>query len=315
MWLYAIANAIESCINGTSSVRTFDDSKLRTSSGALDDHALPARRGHKPLGLGFPLPPIPSTPGNRRSMPPLGHSQTDLHLRERLREGERDKERRTRKTSFKNVLKSSGEKWLNRHSTSTTFDIPRPPPPPQLAPVSGSVAATPRPEVITRASLSSNSGRTTPPPQSQSQSQSQISGQSTASPSRSVKESWDGYDSSHDTTIEARVYEMAGLGLGLGTGESPVSSPLQSRRVQSEGVNKHLQPDVGGGEMSRSKSADVDSKKEKGPEMTMKTLRELADKVGNNICADCKRPTKASQWATLSTSPSILLEEHLVTSA
>jgi hypothetical protein len=255
MWLYAIANAIESCINGTSSVRTFDTSKLRTASGALDDHALPARR-QKPLGLGFPLPmpPIPSTPGNRRSMPPLSQPG----------EKDRDREKRTRKTSFKNVLKSSGEKWLNRNSNS--FDLPRPMP----------IATT----------SAQASGRVTPPPPA-------LTMISSASPTRSVKESWDGYDDSHDTAIEKRVYEMAGLGLG----DSPISSPSQQRRVQSEGVHKHAD----GEEMARSRSADVNLVRQQ-EELSMRTLRELADAPGNNRCADCKRPTKASQWATLSTS-------------
>lgn len=256
MWLYAIANAIESCINGTSSVRAFDASKLRTASGALDDHALPARR-QKPLGLGFPLPTmpsIPSTPGNRRSMPPLGssgHQPSDK---------EREREKRTRKTSFKNVLKSSGEKWLNRNSTS--FDLPRPTP-------------------------SAPSGRITPPPPT-------LSMISSASPTRSVKVSWEGYDASHDTAIEKRVYEMAGLGLG----HSPISSPSQQRRVQSEGVHKHAE----GQEMARSKSAEVNLEvtRRREKELSMRTLRELADSPGNNRCADCNRPTKTSQWATLS---------------
>lgn len=265
MWLYAIANAIESCINGTSSVRTFDASKLRTASGALDDHALPARR-HKPLGLGFPLPipPIPATPGNRRSMPPLSQPS------------DKEREKRTRKASFKNVLKSSGEKWLNRNSTS--FDLPRP------TPVAASASA-PAP------------GRVTPPPPT-------LSMISSASPTRSIKESWEGYDDSHDTAIEKKVYEMAGLGLG----DSPISSPSQQRRVQSEGVHKHAEGEA----MARTRSADVNlepadrrqhqHQHQPKEEMSMRTLRELADAPGNNRCADCKRPTKASQWATLSES-------------
>jgi hypothetical protein len=297
MWLCAIANAIESCINGTSTVRTFDTSKLRTSSGALDDHALPAAR-HKPLGLGFPLPPIPQTPGNRRSMPPLSRNGSGSAYFMRDREGEREK--RARKTSFKNVLKQSGEKWTsvmngvtNRNSAS--FDLPRP----------GSMVYTngngngdmgppesPLPPIVIPKDVNSvndnhvQTGRTTPPPNAGSG----IS-MSTSPSSRSVRESWDGYDDSHDTAIEQRVFAMAGLGLG----DSPRSSSL-ARRVQSDTGAKHLEA---GSEMSRSRSADV-PRKEKEPEMTMKLLRELADSPHNARCADCKKLTKASQWATLS---------------
>lgn len=262
MWLYAIANAIESCINGTSTVRTFDDSKLRTASGALDDHALPASRS-RPFGLGLPMPSsVPATPGNRRSMPPLS-------------------EKRTRKTSFKNVLKQSGEKWLNRHSTS--FDL--------------HLAAKPVPSA-------SASDRVTPPPPT---GHAQPTAATAASPSRSVKESWDGYDDSHDTAIEQRVYEMAGLGLG----DSPsTATSAAQRRVQSEGVSRHLSVDPStdtDAGMTRSRSAEQHQRQPpREPEMSMKLLRELADRPGNNRCADCKRPTKASQWATLSICTSLL---------
>jgi hypothetical protein len=279
MWLYAIANAIESCINGTSSVRTFDATRLRTSS-ALDDHAVPLHT--KNLGLGFP---IPATPGNRRSMPPLGR-HTSFN-------GNGDRERRIRKTSFKNVLKQGGEKWqsvvngvTNRNSSS--FDIPRPMPA-NLNRNSGigheeegqGVAIIPGPGA---------GGRITPTPPNSTTPGSGI----TASPSsKSVLETWGhGGDSTEDTVIEKRVLEMAGLGLG----SSPRSASL-ARRVQSEGV-RHLEINNShaGSEMSRSRSAET------MPEMTMKVLRELADNPSNSRCADCKKPTKASQWATLSKS-------------
>ena len=284
MWLYAIANAIESCINGTSSVRIFDASRLRTQSGALDDYALPARQSSK-LGMGFPLPPIPSTPGNRRSMPPLGRNSSMG-----------DKERRVRKTSFKNVLKQSGEKWqsvmsgvTNRNSAS--FDIPRP--------TFGGIEKDRDMPVV---NISDSDGRVTPTNTNPSTPGIEIN----ASPSKSVLESW-GYDTSdntQDTVIEKRVLEMAGLGLG----DSPRSASL-ARRVQSEGVSRHLVVNPGnsdqegsGTEMARSRSAETANAR-RIPEMTMKVLRELADNPQNSNCADCKKPTKASQWATLSMSP------------
>ena len=244
MWLYAIANAIESCINGTSSIRTFDASRLRTQSGTLDDYAQPK------LGLGSPS--TPALAHNRRSMPPLGRNHS------------MDKERRVRKTSFKNVLKQGGEKWQNvvngvTNRNSASFDIPRP--------------------VYTSSQSYEHSGRVTPPTTTPTIG---------LSPSRSIREwGYDAEDSTQDTVIEKRVLEMAGLGLG----DSPRSASL-ARRVQSEGV-RHLE--VEGTEISRSRSAD-----DRKPEMTMKVLRELADNPANSKCADCKKPTKASQWASLS---------------
>ena len=251
MWLYAIANAIESCINGTSSVRTFDSSRLRTQSGTLDDHAQPR------LGLGSPSTPALN---NRRSMPPLGrnHSMTD-------------KERRVRKTSFKNVLKQGGEKFQNvmngvSYRNPTSFDLPRPP-------------------ISSNNSYDRPPGRITPPTTTPSVG---------LSPSKSIREwGYDAEDSTQDTVIEKRVLEMAGLGLG----DSPRSTSL-ARRVQSEGV-RNLE--VGDGtQISRSRSAD-----DRKPEMTMRVLRELADNPSNSKCADCKKPTKASQWASLSRSPPV----------
>ena len=176
-----------------------------------------------------------------------------------------DKERRIRKTSFKNVLKQGGEKFQNvmngAYRNSASFDLPRPP--------------------ISSSHSYDKSGRVTPPARTPSVG---------LSPSKSIREwGYDAEDSTQDTVIEKRVLEMAGLGLG----DSPRSTSL-ARRVQSEGV-RNLE--VEGTEMSRSRSAD-----DRKPEMTMKVLRELADNPSNSKCADCKKPTKASQWASLSTS-------------
>jgi hypothetical protein len=137
----------------------------------------------------------------------------------------------------------------------------------------------PRPPISTNNSYD-RSGRVTPPATTPSVG---------LSPSKSIREwGYDAEDSTQDTVIEKRVLEMAGLGLG----DSPRSTSL-ARRVQSEGV-RNLE--VEGTEMSRSRSAD-----DRKPEMTMKVLRELADNSSNSKCADCKKPTKASQWASLST--------------
>jgi hypothetical protein len=177
-----------------------------------------------------------------------------------------DKERRVRKTSFKNVLKQGGEKFQNvmngAYRNSASFDLPRPP--------------------ISSTNSYDRSGRVTPPATTPSVG---------LSPSKSIREwGYDAEDSTQDTVIEKRVLEMAGLGLG----DSPRSTSL-ARRVQSEGV-RNLEVEETG--ISRSRSAD-----DRKPEMTMKVLRELADNPSNSKCADCKKPTKASQWASLSTSP------------
>lgn len=217
-------------------------------------------------------------------MPPLGRNSSMG-----------DKERRVRKTSFKNVLKQSGEKWqsvmsgvTNRNSAS--FDIPRP-----------TFGAIEKDRDMPVVNIPGPDGRVTP-----TNTTSTPGIEINASPSKSVLESWgyDTSDSTQDTVIEKRVLEMAGLGLG----DSPRSASL-ARRVQSEGVSRHLVVDPGnsdqegsGTEMARSRSAETANAR-RVPEMTMKVLRELADNPQNSKCADCKKPTKASQWATLSMSP------------
>ena len=175
-----------------------------------------------------------------------------------------DTERRIRKTSFKNVLKQGGEKFQNVMNGVTNRN--------------SASFDLPRPPISSNNSYDTKPDRITPPTPSVG-----------LSPSKSIREwKYDQEDSTQDTVIEKRVLEMAGLGLG----DSPRSTSL-ARRVQSEGV-RHLDPGHGGTEMSRSRSADD------RPEMTIGVLRELADNPVNSKCADCKKPTKASQWASLS---------------
>nr|XP_019047066.1 hypothetical protein I302_03673 [Kwoniella bestiolae CBS 10118]OCF25996.1 hypothetical protein I302_03673 [Kwoniella bestiolae CBS 10118] len=281
LWLYAICNAIESCINGTSSVRTFDASKLRTVSGSLDDHALPARGklglgfNSRAIGLGFPIPP-----NGRRSMPP---TPTESNT------PDSSMEKRTRKTSLKKVLKQSGEKLSNvvsgnsgghRNSFGGGLDLPRP-----VFGKAGSRSSLPlsTPE-LDRINM--------PPPPVPISSRP-----------RSNKGSW------ADGEIEKRVLEMAGLGLGeipsarSGMEDSPNSI---KRRVKSEAVRKPTHPsrsgfhasDTGGEPMNRSRSQDNNPSNEGG--LDMKELKRIAEVGGNRRCADCGKGMRSSRWASIS---------------
>lgn len=130
----------------------------------------------------------------------------------------------------------------------------------------------------------------------------------------------------HDGEIEKRVMEMAGLGLG----SSPSSAHRypSDRRVKSESRTKHtggmqssathayLAPPnglAGGGEMTRSRSADIHSSSsmsansartsmDRGPggeTLDMETLRMVAGRRENAVCADCGKSTRQSRWASI----------------
>ncbi|WWC68030.1 uncharacterized protein I206_101949 [Kwoniella pini CBS 10737] len=299
LWLYAICNAIESCINGTSSVRTFDASKLRTVSGSLDDHALPARGklglgfNSRAIGLGFPVPP-----NGRRSMPP---TPTDNY-----HSTPESVERRTRKTSLKKVLKQSGERLSNvvsgnsgyRNSFGGGLDLPRP-----SYLKAGSRTSLP---LSTPEMNKFDINHMPPPPIPTSTRPKTNQVEEVATPQ---KGSW------VDGEIEKKVLEMAGLGLGLG--DSPVerlengngeSPNTVKRRVKSEAVRKPTHPsrsgymnhsEGGGGEtMGRSKSND--GTPDEGGQFDMKELKRIADLDGNRKCADCGKGMRSSRWATIS---------------
>ncbi|WVO16606.1 hypothetical protein L204_104285 [Cryptococcus depauperatus] len=279
-WLYAICNAIESCINGTSTVRTIDQTKGRGSSGAYDDHALPARSKYK-LGfssrnIGLGLGPLGSN--GRKSMPPTP-----------VEEYSREEDARIRKTSLKKVLKQSGEKLSGamasvsggygdypdkaKRNSFGGLDISRP--------VFGKTA--------NRQSLPLSAPERVPPPPAIPQNQFLPN----LSASTGKKSSW------ADGEIEKRVLEMAGLGLGSSPSSRhhPTDNPNNvKRRVKSEAVRKHHHPHRPSGEgFTRSKSddgsMDIDEKA---------ALRTIAAKEGNRRCADCGGGMRASRWATIS---------------
>lgn len=304
-WLYAICNAIESCINGTSSVRTFDASKLRIVSGSLDDHALPTRRllSGQPrglgLGLGLPMPSMSNNPGGRRSMPPpprpgLSGDSGD---------------RRQRKTSLKKVLRQSaeiaGEKWSNVMArNSSGLDLPRP----------SFLGQTGR-----SASKSSNEdGSSGGRPQSMM----------LPSPSYSRLGSDRGGVAEEEDEIEQRVLEMAGLGLGgppVKINLNGKGSTSSGRRVVSDGVARSMTlaklEGLPSADMSRTRSAepdippvpplppkdslalrkpDAEAGMIGGEPVDMRMLRRVADLPENRQCADCRKGMKSSRWATLS---------------
>ncbi|WRT64682.1 uncharacterized protein IL334_001616 [Kwoniella shivajii] len=328
LWLYAICNAIESCINGTSSVRTFDASKLRTVSGSLDDHALPARGklglgfNSRAIGLGFPIPP-----NGRRSMPPTPTEQTTPDHPFSL-------EKRTRKTSLKKVLKQSSEmlsnvvngNGSNRNSLGGggyggALDLPR-----NVFGKAGSRTSLPlssTPEI----DINKYDNDMPPPPvPTSSRPKSKINTESLSHGKdtgigigdKAIAGTW------VDGDIEKRVLEMAGLGLGLGMGSGddhlPRNHPSDSpnsikRRVKSEAIRKtpthpsragYANLSEGGGEaINRSKSHDdrnLDFQPESDSTSTldMKELRRIAGLESNSKCADCGKNMKSSRWATIS---------------
>ncbi|WVQ98149.1 hypothetical protein IAU59_005271 [Kwoniella sp. CBS 9459] len=307
LWLYAICNAIESCINGTSSVRTFDASKLRTVSGSLDDHALPARSklglgfNSRAIGLGFPLPP-----NGRRSMPPTPTEQAIM--------GDAASDKRTRKTSLKKVLKQSGERLSSamgggggsghRNSFGGGLDLPRP-----VFGKAGSRTSLP----LTTPELDSIK---MPPPPIPIASRPNVSTHSHSDPAS--EGSLGGKSSWVDPEIEKRVLEMAGLGLGLGNTDNTAAVPAHpsdspnsvKRRVKSEAVRKAHHPSRAGYNasdsepMTRSKSDDRANERDGDSQASAKggmgELRRIADLPGNAKCADCGKGMKSSRWATIS---------------
>jgi hypothetical protein len=250
-------------------VRTFDASKLRTVSGSLDDHALPnSSKLVFPLnggvvGLGLPMAQMLASPSSRQSMPP--HPRFDMDGLEKSQ----------RKTSFKKVLKQSGEKLSSVVSGQRySVEAQRPP---FLAQI-GRMGSK-------RSRSSGEEVRLTP-----------LTSTTEASPSStrsrpSDKTSW--HAPHVDEDIEKRVHEMAGLGLGV----APLPSSTDPQRVHNEGVAK-LSP---GAIMTRSRSAEDDKSVPGEAEIPdMRMLRRIADLPSNNRCADCGKGMKSSRWATLS---------------
>ncbi|WVQ83139.1 hypothetical protein IAT38_005277 [Cryptococcus sp. DSM 104549] len=327
LWLYAICNAIESCINGTSTVRTFP--RAPSASSSYDDHFLPVRsKAASALGLGsrgigmMGLSGLGS--GGRRSMPPTPTAEGSPGFGSGEGSSARD-EPRTRKTSLKKVLKQSGERFTNAMSGS-----------------SSSTAATPL-AISERDKRNSFGGLELPRPAfGKSNRQSMpapphlpvlppISAASAPSAGHSGAVGEKPYVLDD---IANRVHEMAGLGLGAASGPGGESPGSAKRRVKSEAVRKYRPAGAGsaagasggsgagegghgghgGGEgMARSRSDDGGGAgvlgmgvPEGGEGATGETvrwnreLRRIAGMPENGRCADCGAGMRASRWATYS---------------
>lgn len=303
-------------IQGTSSVRTFDTSKLRTISGAYDDHAVPLRQKlgfpipgipSRPNGLPMPMPYIPGSP-SRRSMPPPSRPDEGGP-------GLFDARPRKRQTSFKKALRQSaeiaGEKWKDAMSSRHPHGGDGRPG--FLSPgtrmksssshsaVSASSGWTEDPPPLPS---STDGSHETPTTQLNTSTATQTTGSTMVEPPSDAG-TW--YDVDPDGQIEKRVMEMAGLGIGF----SPTSSPAaEGRRVKSEGkgvLGTAGNPSGAGEEMTRSRSADVPPvpKAVNEGRLDMETLRKVAGASGNTACADCGKSTKSSRWATISKLASI----------
>lgn len=290
--MYAICNAIESCINGTSSVRTFDTSKLRLGAGSLDDHALPTKQlfatGGAPTprmnGLGLPISSHPATPGNRRSMPPpargpFGDSPSFPSSAQTavpnsgVGGANGNLEKRHRKPSFKKVFRQSAEianeRWSNVMSgrNNSGLDLPRPS---FLGPQSRSNSRTyPSSETTDNqwTAGKESSGEKTSTEAEVSQVDLTRSGRAQPNGAHNATKSW--FHEDLDSEIEKKVLEMAGLGLGSSPRSYPSGQKTDSesgsvaRRVRSDGPTRSagmalLQSDKEGErvDIARTRSAD-----------------------------------------------------------
>ncbi|UOH84167.1 hypothetical protein LQV05_000961 [Cryptococcus neoformans] len=299
-WLYAICNAIESCINGTSTVRTIDQAKARGPSGAYDDHALPTRSKYnlgfsaRNLSLGF----VPLVQTGRKSMPPTPVEATSP-------------EARIRKTSLKKVLKQSGERFTNAMTgaaSSVNLAAHTADQPPEKAKRNSfGGLEVPRP-TFGRAGSRQSLPAPAPDRQPLQQQFNQLLPPISTPPG--AKSSW------ADNDIESRVLKMPGLGLGAsppsrsggGHGVLPLAESPSStkRRVKSEAIrkphaNKHKLAQHQDGEgLTRSKSDDGSKMLVEDLADDKKELKRIASEEGNSRCADCHGGMKASRWATIS---------------
>lgn len=71
MWIYALCNAIEACINGTSTLRSLNDVKKLVADTEDEDLLPPTRKGSGQSDRRLPIPPAVKAPTNasRHSLP------------------------------------------------------------------------------------------------------------------------------------------------------------------------------------------------------------------------------------------------------
>lgn len=119
MWIYALCNAIEACINGTSTIRSLNDvKKLATDPGVTDDVSPPTtRKGSGQSDRRLPLPPAvkgPST-SNRHSLPapPRGEPSS----------GGRSAHRQSLKNRIKSSAELAGDKLGGGKASRNSMDL------------------------------------------------------------------------------------------------------------------------------------------------------------------------------------------------
>lgn len=284
-WIYALCNAIEACINGTSTLRSLHDVKKLGPDGGDDDDvpaagaagaslaALssgPARKGSgQSAGSAerrLPIPPTMKPPAsvNRHSLPapPRGEAGSGS-----LSRAHAHPHAPTHRQSLKNRIKSSAElagDRLGAGKARRSMDLQQ------------------RPAFM----------------HAQSFSRDELA------------------DAESD--IERRVYEMAGIAreprreqasvLGLGGNalghtsqahlpQYPDTNVASVRTLSpvlgSPGLPPGLEGGPGGGEGAAAKPA---------ARLDKQYLRQIADSGANARCADCGKRTKSSRWATQSES-------------
>jgi hypothetical protein len=319
-WLYAIANAIESCINGTSSIRTFDTTKLRTASGALDDHAIPTRLQlypQSPLSLpkpgliGVGLPGAGSGhPSDRRSMPPpmMPHRRNSNNASASASAAAPDGVR-ARKASFRKAWKQgtelAGETWSNVKNIGGGGGVGH-----------GGNANSNRNSFVYDSTAAGtlqadNSGSA--PQQSVENSALHRPGTSpllpTTSPNSSYDlgqrgnmASWSGEESlSADSEIEKRVLEMVGLdGLGLGRIDVPNVQGQSQGLVNGRNGRDITPPETPVFRSNEGSMSTLGAEQVVDEVWDMKRLREIAERADNTKCADCGKSMRSSRWATIS---------------
>lgn len=219
-------------------------------------------------------------------------------------------EARIRKTSFKKVLKQSGERFTNAMTGGTShanLAASTDQPPGKTKRNSFGGLEVPRPtfgRAGSRQSLPASAPDRLPLQQQFNQLLPAIS------TPPGIKSSW------ADNDIESRVLKMAGLGLGAsppsrsggGHGALPLAESPSSakRRVKSEAIrkphsNKNKLGQYQGSEgMTRSKSDDGSKMLAEDLADDKKELKRIAAEEGNARCADCHGGMKASRWATIS---------------
>lgn len=263
-WIYAICNAIESCINGTATLRASDKPY---PTNVLDEYIKAA-------------PPTPKPGFLNKSA-----KHTSMPASSALREAEAQ---RARRTSFKNKLKqsaeSAGDKLRPVTRNSLGADMSRP----AFFAQGGRMPSY--------GSTGSASGLVTAP---LSGAGGHHGGGDTSSIGSHNRTSW--YEDDGD--IEKRVLEMAGIG-SVGAAQETLIDERQSvdARARTSAIPPSSTPPAAIGPPVNPGPLQELQRDEPGVVVDMALLRRIADTGANRRCADCGKGMKSSCWATQSES-------------